>query len=218
MLYLVSTPIGNLEDITYRAVRILSEVNLILCEDTRESKKLLNHYHIHTPVKPYHVHSHDKVGKDILRQLKEGISIALISDAGTPLINDPGILLVKEAIEEGIPVIPVPGASALLSALVASGFDTSTFSFWGFIPHKKGRQTFFQNLKEEENTVIFYESTHRIMKTLEQLTEFCSEKRVVIGRELTKKFEEFVRGTPEEVLSYFKTHPTKGEFVVVIGN
>ena len=217
MLYIVATPIGNLGDITYRAVEILKEVDLILCEDTRQARKLLNHYEIDTAVKVYHAHSHEKASKDILRQLREGQSIALISDAGTPLINDPGILLIKEAIENEIIVIPVPGASAFLAALVASGLDTNKFSFWGFVPHKKGRQTFWKKLNEEKNTIVFYESCHRIMKALTEMTEFCPEKKVVVGRELTKKFEEFVRGTPAEVLKYFTDNVTKGEFVLVVG-
>ena len=149
MLYIVSTPIGNLEDITYRAVRILSEVDLVLCEDTREAKKIFDRYKISAPLKVYNAQSHGKVGKDILRQLKEGREIALISDSGTPLINDPGILLVQEAINEGIQVSPIPGASALLAGLVASGLPTNHFSFWGFVPNKKGRETFFKKLATE---------------------------------------------------------------------
>ena len=216
MLYIVSTPIGNLEDITFRAVRILKEVDVVLCEDTREAKKLFAKYDIITPLQVYHAHSHDKVGKKYIRDIKEGISYALISDAGTPLVSDPGILLVKECIAENIQVIPVPGASALLSGLVASGLDTSRFAFWGFVPHKKGRQTFFQKLATIDTTVVFYESKHRIFKTLEALKEFCPHKHIVIARELTKMYEEFVRGTPDEVLQYFQNKDIKGEFVVVV--
>lgn len=216
MLYLVSTPIGNLEDITFRAVRTLQEVDLILCEDTRQAHKLLKHYEISKPLKVYHAQNHQKVGASILEDLKNGKTMALISDAGTPLISDPGILLVKEAIEIGIKIVPIPGASALLTALVASGCPTNNFEFLGFIPHKKGRQTLFKSLVEKKHTVIFYESTHRILKTLKQFQEFCPDKYVVVCRELTKMFEEFVRGTPAEVLEYFENNITKGEFAIIV--
>jgi len=217
MLHLVSTPIGNLEDITYRAVRTLKEVDTILCEDTRESRKLTNRYEIKTKLISYHAQNHQKVGARIIEGLKNGKNMALISDSGTPLINDPGVLLVKECIQAGIQISPIPGASAFLSALVCSGLPTKEFSFWGFIPHKKGRETFFKRLNETDHTVIFYESCHRIIKCLTKMQEHCGEKHVVVGREITKKFEEFVRGTPEEVLEYFENHVTKGEFVVVVG-
>ena len=216
MLYLVSTPIGNLEDITFRAIHVLQEVDYILCEDTRQAGKLMKHYGITTNLKVYHAQNHHKVGAHILEELLAGKTIALISDAGTPLISDPGILLVKEAIQKGIQIIPIPGASALLSGLVISGCDTNQFEFLGFVPHKKGRHTLFQSIAEKQHTVVFYESTHRILKTLEQLVEFCPHKYIAVGRELTKMFEECVRGTPEEVFEHFKNNPTKGEFVVVV--
>lgn len=217
MLFLVSTPIGNLEDMTFRAVRTMKEVDYVLCEDSREARKLLNHYEISAPLVVYNAHSHTGKAGKILSDLKAGKNIALISDAGTPLLQDPGILLVQDAIKHGVPISVIPGASALLTALVASGFDTNNFQFWGFIPHKKGRETLFKKLAETVDTVVLYESPHRILKTLEQMQIFCPEKKVVLGRELTKKFEEYLRGTAEELAEHFKANQVRGEFVMVVG-
>ncbi len=220
-LYVVATPIGNLEDITLRALSTLKEVDLILCEDTRTTKKLLDRYSISKPTMSYHSHSKLSREKDIIQKLAEGKNLALVSDAGTPSISDPGALLVRH-IREELPqarIVPIPGPSALITALSASGLDTSSFTFLGFLPHKKGRETLFKEIAEAQRTVVFYESTHRIMKTLASLKEHLSEKRqMAIGRELTKKFEEIVSGTPAELENYFATQPekTKGEFVVLV--
>lgn len=214
-IYSVATPIGNLSDITYRAVEILKAVDLITCEDTRVSKTLLDHYHITTPTKAYHQHSSDKVGAGLLEFVKAGHDLAMITDAGTPGISDPGSRLIQHAIQAGIEVIPIPGATAFVAALQAAGVDTSSFLYLGFMPHKKGRQTLFTLIAEESRTVIFYESPHRIMKTLEALR--TSGRHLVIGRELTKQFEEFVRGSAEEVYQAFAGRDSiKGEFVVIV--
>ncbi len=216
ILYLVSTPIGNLEDITLRALRTLREADYIACEDTRTSGILLKHYEI-TGKKTISFHSHTGAGKEdaIIKLLEEGANIALISDAGTPGISDPAYSLVRKAIEAGITLCPIPGASAVLSALICSGLQTHHFTYLGFLPIKKGRKTLFESLQNKDHTVVIYESVHRIEKTLAELEEyFGSEHQIVVGRELTKKFEEFVRGTTTEVREHFKTHPMKGEFVV----
>src|SRR3989338_3524264 len=190
-LYLVSTPIGNLEDITLRALRILKEVDLIACEDTRVTKKLLDHYQIKTPTVSYHQHS--QVGKInfLISQLKFGKNVALVSDAGTPGISDPGGLLVKAAVEQGVKVEAIPGPSALTYALSASGLSTDRFLFLGFLPHKKGRETLIKEIIASKQTIVFYESVHRILKTLEQLKKFGLNREIVVARELTKKFETF---------------------------
>lgn len=194
MLYLVSTPVGNLEDMTYRGVRVLKEADFIACEDTRTSGVLLKHYSIERPLLSFHSHSGTAKIDKILEALKEGKTCALISDAGTPGISDPAYVLVKAAIAEGIPVSPVPGASALLSALVCSGAHTHDFRFLGFLPVKKGRKTLFESLKNKDHTVVVYESVHRIDKTVAEIAEyFGSDHKIVIARELTKKFEEFIR-------------------------
>lgn len=220
-LYIVATPIGNLEDITFRAVRILKEVDCILCEDTRTTKTLLDKYDIHTKTVSYHAHSTLAKESKIVSMLNEGQNLALVCDAGTPCISDPGVLLVASIYKNlGLhaSVVPIPGPSALVASLSASGLSSATFTFLGFLPHKKGRVTLFNEIAASDTTVVFYESTHRIMKTLASLDEVISERQVVVARELTKKFEEFIRGTPKEILEYFTAHSDKqrGEFVVIV--
>ncbi len=220
-LYIVSTPIGNLEDITLRALNVLKTVDTILCEDTRVTKTLLNKYDIHVKTMSYHANSSTGKHDVILALLGDGKDLALVSDAGTPTLSDPGVMLVKQ-VREHLPeveIIPVPGASALLSALVSTGFSSAQFLYLGFIPHKKGRETLFKEIAETERTVVFYESPHRIEKTLESLTKYLEpERKVAICRELTKMFEQFVIGTASEVEQYFKDNQDKirGEFVVVV--
>jgi 16S rRNA (cytidine1402-2'-O)-methyltransferase len=216
-LYLVPTPIGNLEDITFRAIRILKEADLILAEDTRTSAPLLKHFDIHQKVFAHHQHNEHQSSNEIVRFLKEGKNIALISDAGTPAISDPGFYLVREAIKNDIPVECLPGATAFVPALVNSGFPTDRFCFEGFLPLKKGRQTRYKILSAEERTIILYESPHRFMKTLDEMvTYFGADRQISVSRELTKMFEETVRGSVEEVKTYFETHPVKGEFVICV--
>jgi hypothetical protein len=216
-LYIVPTPIGNLEDITLRALRILQEVDIILAEDTRTSKKLLQHYVINTPMLSYHKFNEHQNLQNFIKQLKEGKQIALISDAGTPAIADPGFLLVRECILENIPVESLPGATAFVPALINSGFPNDRFVFEGFLPDKKGRNTRLQNLKEETKTMIFYVSPHKLTKTLNEfITLFGSSRKVSISRELTKIYEETVRGELSEVLDYFTKNPPKGEFVLIL--
>lgn len=220
-LYIVATPIGNLEDITLRAIRILKEVDTILCEDTRTTKTLLNKYDIHTKTMSYHAHSTDAKESVIVKMLKEGKDLALVSDAGTPCISDPGVLLVSRIREEfghEAMVVPIPGPSAIISALSASGISAAGFIFLGFLPHKKGRETLFKEIAQSDKVMVFYESTHRIMKTLISLDEYCPTFKVMIAREITKQFEEFVEGTPSEVLEYFTVNNDKqrGEFVVIV--
>lgn len=216
-LYLVPTPIGNLGDITFRAVQILKEVDLILAEDTRTSGFLLKHYEISTPSQSYHAHNEHKKLDQAISQLKEGKNIAQISDAGTPGISDPGFLMVRAALENDIEVESLPGATAFVPALVKSGFPTDRFIYEGFLPHKKGRKTRIEAWKEEIRTVVLYESPHRLIKALEQFQDILGmERRVSVSRELTKKFEETKSGTIPEVLAYFKEKSIKGEFVIVI--
>lgn len=216
-LFVVPTPIGNLEDITLRALRILKEVDLILAEDTRTTSKLLRHYEISKPMMAYHLHNEHKILEKIIEKLKSGETIALVSDAGTPSISDPGFLVVRECVANDIPVECLPGASAVIVALVNSGLPSDRFCFEGFLPQKKGRQTKIQNLVEETRTMIFYESPHRLVKALEQFIEhFGPERRVCVSRELSKIYEENVRGTLEEVLTYFKAKEVKGEIVIVL--
>ena len=227
ILYIVATPIGNLEDITLRALNILKNVDGVICEDTRMTARLLNKYEIKTPLISYNAHSTEAKSEQLIGLLEEGKNLALVTDAGTPGISDPGCLIVKEVrdhFKKGeVTVMPIPGASALTAALSASGLPSSDFLFLGFLPHKKGRQTLFKEIADSERTVVFYESPHRILKTLEALNihleaELPSNRKVVVARELTKVFEEIVSGTPEEVLNYFKGHPEKvrGEFVVMV--
>ncbi|MDE2030961.1 MAG: 16S rRNA (cytidine(1402)-2'-O)-methyltransferase [Patescibacteria group bacterium] len=220
-LYVVATPIGNLEDITFRAVRVLKEVDCILCEDTRTTKKLLDKYDIRTRTMSYHTHSTSAKESVIIRMLKEGQNLALVSDAGTPCISDPGVLLVANVYKElGISacVVPIPGPSALIAGLSVSGLSSSTFTFLGFLPHKKGRETLFKDMVISKEMIVFYESTHRIMKTLISLDEYLPDRNVVIARELTKKFEEIIRGKPKEVIQYLTLdiNKQKGEFVVIV--
>ncbi len=221
-LYIVATPIGNLSDMTFRAVEILKSVDCILCEDTRTTKKLLDHYQISNKTMSFH--SHSKLAKvtEIKNMISEGKSLALVSDAGTPCISDPGVMLVaelKKQFGEDIIISPIPGASALISALSASGLPAHEFTWKGFIPHKKGRETFFKEISETQTTVIFYESVHRFMKTLESLSEVIPNRQIAIAREITKMFEEIKQGTALEIFDYYTRNPDKvrGEFVVMIG-
>ena len=216
-LFLVPTPIGNLEDITFRSIRILNEVDLILAEDTRTSGKLLKHFDIKPPMQSFHMHNEHKVLDKMVDKLKLGIKIALISDAGTPGISDPGFLLVRACVEEGIATECLPGATALIPALVQSGFPTDRFIFEGFLPPKKGRQTRLKQWSEETRTIVFYESPHKVLKTLSQLQEFVGgDRRLSVSRELSKKFEETVRGTVNELVLHFTNKAPKGEFVIVL--
>jgi 16S rRNA (cytidine1402-2'-O)-methyltransferase len=219
-LYIVATPIGNLEDITLRALRILKEVDLVLCEDTRQTRKLLDRYEIKTPTLSYHQHSKLQKIEQIIELLRNGKNLALVSDAGTPGISDPGGKLVDEVLRvfgDEVEIIPIPGPSAVAAAASISGFPTDKFLFLGFPPHKKGRNKFFQKIAESEVTAIFYESTHRILKSLEELRAAVGERQIAVCRELTKMFETIYRGTTSEVLEKLKAGTTKGEFVVVVG-
>lgn len=216
MLYIVATPIGNLEDITFRAVRTLQEVDLIAAEDTRTSKKLLNHYQVSTPLISFHSHSNDKKLFDLIEKLKTGENIALISDAGTPGISDPAFKLVTMAVREGITVVPIPGVSAVITALSVSAAPTDKFIYLGFLPQKKGRQTALKKLALEERTIVIYESVHRIEKSLSELLQYLGDRYICVGREMTKMFEEYFRGTISEAIAHFKTKKVKGEFTVVI--
>jgi 16S rRNA (cytidine1402-2'-O)-methyltransferase len=217
MLYLVPTPIGNLKDITLRSIEILQTVDVILCEDTRTSSKLLSHYNICKPTSPYHQHNEHKIVEHLITQMQAGKTFALITDAGTPAISDPAFLLVRECIKQNIKVECLPGATAFVPALVNSGLTTNRFTFEGFIPIKKGRQTLLKQLATEERTMIFYESPYRVVKTLENFAEyFGAERQCCVSRELTKMFEENKHGTLLEVAEYFKTHTLKGEVVIVV--
>jgi 16S rRNA (cytidine1402-2'-O)-methyltransferase len=217
-LYVVPTPIGNLEDITLRAIRILKEVDLILAEDTRTSGKLLKHFEIETKKAPYHQFNEHKVLDGIIHRLTAGETMALITDAGTPGISDPGFLLVRACIQNDIEVECLPGATAFVPALVNSGLPSDKFFFEGFLPHKKGRQTRLKDLAQFTGTIIFYESPHRLVKTLGQLIEhFGPARKASVSREITKIHEENVRGTLQEVLSYFEHKTVKGEIVIIIG-
>ncbi len=216
-LYLVPTPIGNLDDMTFRAVKVLNEVDLILAEDTRTSSKLLHHFNIQNKLSAHHKFNEHKTIESISGRIDAGESIALISDAGTPGISDPGFLLVRKCVELGIEVECLPGATALIPALVNSGLPCDRFCFEGFLPQKKGRQKKIQSLLEEERTMIFYESPYRILRTLEQFCEFFGEERLAsISREISKLHEETQRGTMKELLDYYKTATVKGEFVLVV--
>ncbi|MDA7730359.1 16S rRNA (cytidine(1402)-2'-O)-methyltransferase [Salibacteraceae bacterium] len=217
MLILVPTPIGNLEDMTYRAVRVLSEVDGILAEDTRQTSKLLKHYEISKPVSAFHQHNEHKALQRMIERMQGGETLALVSDAGTPGISDPGFLLVRECIKNDIKIETLPGATAFVPALVNSGLPCDRFVFEGFLPHKKGRQTKLKLLAQEERTIVLYESPHRLVKTLGQLIEFFEEDRTVcVSRELTKVYEENRRGKCSEVLKHYEEHPPKGEIVLII--
>ena len=216
-LYIVPTPIGNLEDITLRAIRILKEVDFILAEDTRTSSVLLKHLNIDKPLRSHHKFNEHATVNAVADAIMAGRDVALISDAGTPGISDPGFLLVRTCVEAGIAVETLPGATACIPALVQSGFPCDRFCFEGFLPQKKGRINRLTELAEESRTIIFYESPFRVVKCLEQLIEVCGADRMVaVSRELTKKFEQTVRGTLAQALAHFKSHPPKGEFVIVL--
>ena len=216
-LYICATPIGNLEDITLRALRILKEVDVIAAEDTRHTKKLLNKHRISTTLTSYHKFNIREKTKYILNLIKEGKSAALVSDAGMPGISDPGYELIKEAIKEGIAIVPIPGPTASITALASSGLPTDCFAFEGFLPAKEGERVKVLNrLKDDSRTLIFYEAPHRLVKMLQDLKKVFGSRKVVLARELTKKFEEFVRGSIEELLSKFETKKPKGEFVVIV--
>jgi len=218
--YVVATPIGNMGDVTYRAIEILKEVDLILCEDTRMTKRLLDKYFINKPTMSYHAQSKLSKTDKIFELLEEGKNLALVSDAGTPGISDPGAMLVSQIKEKlnDTEVIPIPGATALITALSASGLPTHEFTFLGFLPHKKGRETLFKEIADAKRTMVFYESPHRILKTLESLNKFCPDKKVCIARELTKIYEEFKTGSPSDILEYLTKNPVKqkGEFTVLV--
>jgi 16S rRNA (cytidine1402-2'-O)-methyltransferase len=216
-LYLVPSPIGNLGDITYRAVEVLKNADVILCEDTRTSSVLLKHYGISKPLTPYHQHNEHKVLAHLVAQIQDGKTMALITDAGTPGISDPGFLLVRECARNGIAVECLPGATAFVPALVQSGIPSDSFVFEGFLPLKKGRQTMMKKLAEEERTIVLYESPHRLVKTLQELATYLGADRLAaVNRELTKMFEEVKRGSLAELAAYYEATPPKGEIVIII--
>lgn len=217
MLYIVPSPIGNLADITFRAIDVLKAVDLILAEDTRTSSVLLNHYQIQKPLTPYHQHNEHKIVEHLVQQLQAGKTMALITDAGTPGVSDPAFLLVRACVQHNITVETLPGATAFVPALVNSGLPMNSFCFEGFLPLKKGRQTALKKLAEEERTMVFYESPMRLVKTLADFIEYFGPDRpCCVSRELSKKFEENKRGTLKEVHDYFNSKPVKGEIVIVV--
>jgi 16S rRNA (cytidine1402-2'-O)-methyltransferase len=216
VLYLVATPIGNLEDITYRAVKVLSSVGIIAAEDTRKTKILLDHYKINKPMMSYYSYNEKVRAPQLIEKLLAGQSIALVSDAGTPGISDPAFHIVQKALENGISIIPIPGPTAFISALIASGLPTDRFVFEGFLPLKKGRKTKFELMKLESRTIILYESPHRILKTLTDIQNYFGNRNIVVARELTKKFEEIVRGPIQSVRSELEKKEPRGEYVVII--
>ena len=217
MLYLVPTPLGNLKDMTLRGIEVLQSVDVILCEDTRTSSKLLQHYQIQKPLSPYHQHNEHKIVAHLIDQLKAGKTFALITDAGTPAISDPAFLLVRECVKEGVKVECLPGATAFLPALVNSGIPTNRFVFEGFLPLKKGRQTMLKELAIEPRTIILYESPMRLVKTLKELAVYFGENRLAsVSRELTKMFEENKQGSLAELAVYFESKAVKGEIVIVV--
>lgn len=216
-LYIVPTPIGNLEDITLRALSTLKMVDLILAEDTRNTIFLLKHFQIEKPVRSYHQHNEHKILEDAIQQIESGKNVALVSDAGTPGISDPGFLLIREAIKHQIEITTLPGPTAFVPAIVSSGFPCDTFTFYGFLPQKKGRQTKLKLLALETKTFILYESPYRLVKLLEELSEYLGpERKACVSREISKLFEENKRGTLKELVSYFSSKPVKGEIVVVV--
>ena len=216
-LFVVATPIGNLQDISFRAVETLKKVNCIFAEDTRTSKKLINHYDIDTKLYSYHDHSSEKEIARLLDILKDHKDVALISDAGTPTISDPGYSLIRQCINEGIDVIPIPGASALTAAISASGLPSDTFAFIGFLPTKKGRKKKISSLENLDMTIVLFESPHRLIKTLNQLKEALGERPIVVARELTKLYEEIIRGNFSSAIEFFEAKKIKGEIVIMIG-
>jgi len=216
-LYIIPTPIGNLEDITLRALRLLKDVDLVLAEDTRTSKKLFSHYDIQTPLASFHMHNEHKVLAKYIDRIKSGETFALISDAGTPAISDPGFLLVRECVKNEIEVDCLPGATAFVPALVNSGLPNEKFVFEGFLPVKKGRQTRLKLLVDESRTMVFYESPHRVIKTISQFAEYFGEERKAsVSREISKMFEETIRGTISELTDHFENKKPKGEFVIIV--
>ncbi|GGH38030.1 ribosomal RNA small subunit methyltransferase I [Dyadobacter endophyticus] len=216
-LYIVPTPIGNLEDITLRAINVLKSVDVVLAEDTRTSGNLLKHLGISKPLHSYHIHNEHQTVARVVERIRKGETMALVSDAGTPAVSDPGFLLVRACIREGVPVECLPGPTAFVPALVNSGLPNDRFTFEGFLPHKKGRQTRLQNLANEERTMVFYESPHRLVKALQQFAEhFGADRQVCVSRELSKMFEENVRGTVTEVIAHFGEKTVKGEIVIVV--
>ena len=218
MLYIVPTPVGNLEDITLRALRVLKEADLILAEDTRTSSVLLKHYDIHRPMQSYHKFNEHKAVAALVERLLGGETMALVSDAGTPGISDPGFLLARECVKSGVEVQCLPGATAFVPALVTSGLPCDKFVFEGFLPQKKGRQTRLQLLAQEERTIVIYESPYRVLKTLEQLREVMGENRpVAVCREISKVHEQVVRGSLSEAIAHFTANEPRGEFVIVVG-
>ncbi len=216
ILYIVSTPIGNLEDISLRAIKILSQVDLIAAEDTRKTKILLDHYNIHKPLISYYSYNEERRVPELIAKLKEGRTIAVVSDAGTPGISDPAYRLIKSAIENDIQIEAIPGASAVLPALITSGFAIKQFIFEGFLPVKKGRKTLLEQLKQEKETIVLYESPYRLIRTLQDIKSTLGNRNICVCRELTKKFEEVVHGRVDEVIAHFEKHTMKGEFVLVI--
>ena len=216
-LFVVATPIGNLQDISFRAVETLKKVNCIFAEDTRTSKKLINHYDIDTKLYSYHDHSSEKEIARLLDILKDNKDVALISDAGTPTISDPGYSLIRQCINEGIDVIPIPGASALTAAISASGLPSDAFTFIGFLPTKKGRKKKISSLENLDMTIVLFESPHRLIKTLNQLKEALGERPIVVARELTKLYEEIIRGNFSSAIEFFEAKKIKGEIVIMIG-
>ena len=221
--YVVATPIGNMGDITFRAIETLKEVDLVLCEDTRETRKIFQKYNINTPTMSYHTQSKLAKTDKIFELLNEGKNLALVSDAGTPTISDPGALLIAKIksdshLSHSVDIIPIPGPSAVIAALSASGLPTHEFTFLGFLPHKKGRETLFKEIAQSTRTMVFYESPHRILKTLESLQKFCPNKKVCLAREITKIYEEFKTGSPVELSDYLIKNPIKqkGEFTVLV--
>jgi 16S rRNA (cytidine1402-2'-O)-methyltransferase len=216
VLYIVSTPIGNLDDITLRAIKILGGVDLIAAEDTRKTRFLLDHLTITKPLLSYYSYNETRRTPELIEKLDDGKSVALVTDAGTPGISDPAFGLIKAALDHGLKVIPVPGASAVLPALVVSGLPTDRFVFEGFLPVKKGRKTKFEQLRDEDRTIVIYESPFRITKTVEEVRQYFGERRIAVVRELTKRFEEVIRGTASEVLEQLKKKAPRGEYVLVV--
>ncbi|MCF2611704.1 16S rRNA (cytidine(1402)-2'-O)-methyltransferase [Fusobacterium perfoetens] len=216
MLYIVATPIGNLEDITLRAIRILKEVDYVFAEDTRVTKKLLNHLEIETTIYRYDEHTKQHQVENIVNLLKEGKNIALVTDAGTPCISDPGYEVVDEALKNDIKVVPIPGVSAMTAAASVAGVSMRRFVFEGFLPKKKGRQTLLKSFADEKRTIMFFESPHRVVRTLKDIEEFIGEREVVLIREITKIYEEIVRGTTKELIEKFENKTLKGEYVIIV--
>lgn len=216
-LYIVPTPIGNLQDLTFRSLDLLREVDTILAEDSRKTRILLAHYRVEKKIHPYHAFNEHKVVESLVDRIRNGESMALVTDAGTPSISDPGFLIVRSCLNRGVPVECLPGATAFIPALVNSGLPSDRFCFEGFLPHKKGRNKRLSQLRNETRTMIFYESPHRLVKTLQQLAEYLGEDRASsISREMTKIHEETIRGSLSELITHFQQHPVKGEFVIVI--